>query len=198
MGRLFDAAAAILGLRNRSTYEGQGAMELEAVASEGGRVRGDELAEAFPPDPRFTIPFQVGQDGPYVMDPLPLLSALGRARQEGVPPSTLAQAFHLAVARVGAELAARICQEEEMRTVALSGGVFQNALLLTAIRSLLERGGLRVLVPRCLSPNDGAISYGQAAVAVARLCSRERGDTEADGGRDAWKSRVLEPAGKGG
>ncbi len=66
----------------------------------------------------------------------------------------------------------RACEHVSVDRVALSGGVFQNALLLTRITERLEAAGLTVLVPRALSPNDGAISYGQAAVAAAIL-SRE-------------------------
>jgi hydrogenase maturation protein HypF len=170
MGRLFDAAAAVLGLRNRSAYDGQAAIELEAAA--GGPRGGEEtgggewLARK---DTGISLPYQKESEGLYVMDPIPLLSALGRGRLTGDPLPKLARAFHAAVARTGADLAEAICREEGLETVVLCGGVFQNALLLTATRTLLEGAGLRVLAPRLLSPNDGAISYGQAAVAAAIL-----------------------------
>jgi hydrogenase maturation protein HypF len=194
MGRLFDAAAAVLGLRNRCAYEGQAAMELEAVAGGLGGVRAaareagtgrmagmhfvggqrqgaDGPAE---PDPH-GLPFPAERDasGVYLMDPLPLLSALGGARRRGSSVGELARGFHAAVARTSAGLAARVCEEEGISVVVLSGGVFQNALLLQTVRGMLEERGLRVLIPRALSPNDGAISFGQAAVAAARLRSRE-------------------------
>jgi hydrogenase maturation protein HypF len=176
VGRLFDAAAAVLGLRNRSAYDGQAAMELEAVAGgppgSGKTGEGKGLAGA---DAGFSLPYQKDSEGLYVMDPLPLLSALGRARLRGDSLSGLARAFHAALARTGADLAESICREEGVETAVLCGGVFQNALLLTATRTLLEEAGLRVLVPRLLSPNDGAISYGQAAVAAAVLRSGKGG-----------------------
>jgi hydrogenase maturation protein HypF len=109
----------------------------------------------------------------FIMDPLPLLSALGRARQDGVPPALLATGFHTAVARTSADLAARVCEEEGLSTVVLCGGVFQNALLLRTVKGMVENMGFRVLTPRLLSPNDGAISYGQVAVAAARLRTRK-------------------------
>jgi hydrogenase maturation protein HypF len=154
MGRLFDAAACALGLRTESLYEGQAAMELEALA---GTTVGVEL------------PFPV-RDG--IMDPVPLLVALAEARANGVGLAALAAGFHDAVARAAAALAARAATGANVRTVALGGGTFQNVRLLDHLICLLEAEGLRVLRPRRLSPNDGAISYGQAAIAAARL-SRE-------------------------
>ena len=84
----------------------------------------------------------------------------------------LAACFHESVARACAEVAVSVAAEEGIDTVALGGGSFQNARLLSSVRMRLEAKGLRVLVPRQLGPNDGAISYGQAAVA-ASLLSRE-------------------------
>jgi hydrogenase maturation protein HypF len=174
MGRLFDAAAAVLGLRNRCSYEGQAAMELEAAAGGPGSGREEEDEGMLGVWPE-TILFPVEREasGMRVMDPLPLLSGLGRARQSGLPLAPLALHFHRVVARTSADLAATVCEEEGITSVVLSGGVFQNALLLGTLESMLERRGLRVLVPRLLSPNDGAISFGQSAVAAARLRSRE-------------------------
>ena len=156
MGRLFDAAAAVLGIRRTSGYEGQAAMELEALAM---RDAGGGL-----------LPFPVRETGPgFELDPLPLLEALGDLSHRGVDPAVLAASFHRTVAH-GAVQVARWCAAlAGVDTVALGGGSFQNALLLTQIRDGLERARLRVLIPRRLGPNDGAISYGQAAVAAARL-----------------------------
>jgi len=159
MGRLFDAAAAILGVRSVAQYEGQAAMELEALA--GNR-------------PEEPLPFPARQtaDAIWELDPLPLLVALGEAVARGGDRGALAAAFHESVAAGAAELAARCAADRGLTTVALGGGCFQNARLHEVIRRRLEHRGLRVLVPRRLSPNDGAISYGQAAVAAA-LLSRE-------------------------
>ncbi len=156
MGRLFDAAAAVLGIRHVSLYEGQAAMELEA------------LAGCLPATP---LPFPIVEDegGVYLLDPLPLLIALGSLRAHGHDIAVLAARFHESVAHATLALVSRVAQATSLTTVALGGGVFQNARLLTRTHELLEEAGLQVLLPRQLSPNDGAISYGQAAVAAAVL-----------------------------
>ncbi|MFE9656436.1 carbamoyltransferase HypF [Micromonospora sp. NPDC006431] len=152
-GRLFDAVAAILDLHDRVTYEGQAAIALEQRAD---------------PDERGGYP--VGVAGP-----VPLLDA-GRDLVRyvvddllaGVDPGRIAARFHhgLADAVVGAAGAVR--ERTGLATVALSGGVFQNVLLLDRVVSGLERDGFRVLVHSRVPPNDGGISLGQAAVAAAR------------------------------
>jgi hydrogenase maturation protein HypF len=155
MGRLFDAAAAVLGVRHVSRYEGQAAMELEALA-------GSRSAEP--------LPFPIVDDSDVrVMDPLPLLTALGERAVAGGTMEDLAASFHESVAEAGADVATRVCADAGIRTVALSGGVFQNARLLVSTRRRLEQRGLVVLAPKELGPNDGAISYGQAAIAAAML-----------------------------
>ena len=83
----------------------------------------------------------------------------------------LAAVFHKSVAEYGASLAARVAAAEGLRTVVLSGGVFQNARLLASVRRRLAARGLEVLVSALLPPNDRAISYGQAAIAAARLAA---------------------------
>ena len=160
LGRLFDAAAAVLGVRTVSRYEGEAAMELEALAGRRG-------AQPFP------FPAALGRDGVWVLDPLPLLVALGEGRIAGVGLAELAARFHESVAAAADSLAARIAAQVGLRTIALGGGCFQNARLLVSLVARLEARGLRVLVPRRLGPNDGAVSYGQAAVAAALLDSEE-------------------------
>lgn len=160
MGRLFDAAAAVLGVRLRNEYEGQAAMELEALA---GRM---------PAEP---LPFPLEEaEGRLALDPLPLLAALGELRQRA-PAGQLAARFHESVAAGATALAVRACEESTLDTVALGGGVFQNARLTASLRSRLRERGLEVLEARELGPNDGAISYGQAVVAAARLTTEEGG-----------------------
>jgi hydrogenase maturation protein HypF len=155
MGRLFDAAAAVLGVRQRASYEGQAAAELESLA---GALR------AHP------FPFPVTErEGRLVLDPLPLLVALGEARRSGDDVDLLAARFHESIVHACADVARSVAGATGIQVVALGGGSFQNARLLSGIRRRLEEAGLRVLVPRLLPPNDGAISYGQAAVAAALL-----------------------------
>lgn len=159
MGRLFDAASAILGIRQHTSYEGQAAMELES------------LAGAQPAEP-LTVPLRETGDS-LVLDPIPLLAALGEQRQRGVDAGLLAARFHESVVRAAAAVAIIVADGAGIDTVALGGGSFQNARLLSGVRARLEARGLRVLVPRQLGPNDGAISFGQAAVAASLL---SRGD----------------------
>jgi hydrogenase maturation protein HypF len=160
MGRLFDAAAGVLGLRAHAHYEGQAPMELEALA--GSR----------PADP---LPFPATlEDGRWQLEPLPLLAAIEERRWRGGDPADLAARFHESVAAGTAAVVDRIAASSGVRTVALGGGVFQNARLLASLAARIERLGLEVLLPGALSPNDGAISFGQAALAAATL-QRERG-----------------------
>jgi hydrogenase maturation protein HypF len=161
MGRLFDAAAAVIGLRRHASYEGQAAMELESLA---GRR------------PATEYPCRVLEaGGRLVLDPLPLLAVLGSRRQRGADPADLAADFHASIAWASTKLILRLAESTGLGTVALAGGVFQNARLLESMRGRLEWSGLRVLTPRQLSPNDGAISYGQAAVAAALLSAEAEG-----------------------
>lgn len=156
MGRLFAAAAAVLGVRRISQYEGQAAMELEALA---GRRR---LAP---------LPFPIRDGGRvnWIMDPVPLLVALGDRLSAGDDVADLAARFHDSVARTTVAIVERAREASGIQTVALGGGVFQNRRLLSTVRKLLEDLKFRILIPQCLSPNDGAVSYGQAAVAAALL-----------------------------
>ncbi len=150
IGRLFDAVAALCGIRAEVNYEGQAAVELEGIAdtTEAGEypLPGDELLDA-----RETV--------------RAILADLGA----GVGVPVVAARFHNGVGRATARACARIAEAEGTDRVVLSGGVFQNRLLLERTTEALERAGLRVLVPRLLPPNDGGIAFGQAAVAAASL-----------------------------
>jgi hydrogenase maturation protein HypF len=156
LGRLFDAAAALLGIRSVSRYEGQAAMELEAAATGvPGRV----------------LPFPIVEDGDgaSVLDPLPLLRALAAEHRAGRSVAECAADFHESVVHATSRLAVDLCARAGLGTVALGGGCFQNARLLDGLASALSNEGLVVLIPRALGPNDGAVSYGQAVIAAARL-----------------------------
>ena len=162
MGRLFDAAAAILGICERATYEGEPAIELEAAAwralgSRTIRPIGDQTGALTP------------IDGSPVLDSQPLIEALLDGIEAGAPTDKLALDFHIAIARASARIASEICAREGLDTVALSGGVFMNRLLLQLLTRELQNAGLAVLVPHTIPVNDGCIAYGQAAVARARL-----------------------------
>ena len=167
MGRLFDAASAVLRVHRGRQFEGQAAMELEGLA---GRRSGRALA----------LPLDTSSDV-WQLDPLPLLIELGERRSSGADPGQLAADFHASVIAAAARLAARSCERFGVTTVALGGGVFQNARFATELPASLEAVGIRVLFPRELSPNDGGVSYGQAAVAAACLAA-EAGGSAATGG----------------
>ena len=152
MGRLFDAAAAILGICGQATYEGEPAIELEAAA---WRALDGKIAR-FPDDNvGYSTSGPSWLDGPDVLDQKALFEAL----LEGIE----------AVARSSARIATEICAREGIDTVALSGGVFMNRLLLQLLTRELKSAGLTVFVPHTVPVNDGCIAYGQAAVASARL-----------------------------
>ena len=166
MGRLFDAAAAILGICGQATYEGEPAIELEAAA---WHALDDEIAH-FPDDSAgYFASGPSWLDGPYVLDQKALFEALLEGIEAGAPVDRLALDFHVSVARSSARIASDICAREGIDTVALSGGVFMNRLLLQLLTRELKSAGLTVLVPQTVPVNDGCIAYGQAAVARTRL-----------------------------
>lgn len=166
MGRLFDAAAAILGICDKATYEGEPAIEFEAAA---WRALDNEIAH-FPDDNAdYFASGPSWLDGPYVLDQKALFEALLGGIEAGAPANRLALDFHVAVARSSARIASDICVHEGIDTVVLSGGVFMNRLLLQFLTRELKSAGLTVLVPHTAPVNDGCIAYGQAAVASARL-----------------------------
>lgn len=166
MGRLFDAAAAILGICDKATYEGEPAIELEAAA---WRALDNEIAH-FPDDNAgYFASGPSWLDGPYVLNQKALFEALLGGIEAGAPADRLALDFHVAVARSSARIASDICVHEGIDTVALSGGVFMNRLLLQLLTRELKSAGFTVLVPHTVPVNDGCIAYGQAAVARTRL-----------------------------
>jgi hydrogenase maturation protein HypF len=152
-GRLFDAAAAVLGVRDAINYEGQAAVELEQLADPAelagypvGIEEGDQLRV-------------VGAD---------LIRAVAEDIGAGVAAAIVAARFHNGVAAAIARTCTILRSRTGLGVVALSGGVFQNLLLLDRTVSRLEANGFRVLVHARVPPNDGGISLGQAAVAAAR------------------------------
>ena len=156
MGRLFDAASTVLGLHSGRQYEGEAAMKLEALA-------GDRAGHAL------DMPIVEAPDGTWTFDPVPLLVGLGERRRHGADPADLAADFHDSIVATTTRLVCRARERTGVGVAALGGGVFQNTRLSDMLAAALEAQGLRVLLPRMLSPNDGAVSYGQAAVAAARL-----------------------------
>ncbi|MFA1551428.1 carbamoyltransferase HypF [Actinomadura chokoriensis] len=151
MGRLFDAVAAALGVRDRVDYEGQAAIELEQRA-----------------DPAVHTAYSATITDRFVVRGRDLLEAVVSDLKTGVPVPTIAARFHNGVAALIVGAASRIREERGLGVAALSGGVFQNMLLLERAVSGLEDAGFEVLTHHRVPPNDGGISLGQAAVATAR------------------------------
>lgn len=166
MGRLFDAAAAILGICGQATYEGEPAIELEAAA---WRALGSESICPTGNMASFSVTESSSPDDCHVLNSRPLFEALLEGIRAGVPAGRLALDFHDAVARASARIANEICAREGLDTVVLSGGVFMNRLLLQLLSRELKSMGLTVMVPHSVPVNDGCIAYGQAAIARARL-----------------------------
>jgi hydrogenase maturation protein HypF len=157
MGRLFDAVAAICGVRASVNYEGQAAVELEAACAAGAEGR-YEIAV-------------VENAGSIVLDPREAVRALAADVEAGEPVGVIASSFHSAVSSATVRACTRAAAAEGTERVVLSGGSFQNRRLLQAVSSGLTDAGLRVLVPAQLPVGDGGIAYGQAAVAAARMAT---------------------------
>ncbi len=155
-GRLFDAVAALCGIRAEVSYEGQAAIELEAIAA---------LAPPVDPAAAYPMPLLDEQPGPMVIDARETIRAILDDLERGVGPELVSARFHAGFAAATVEAALRAAERNGLDAVALSGGVFQNRLLLEAVASGLTGRGLRPLIPLQLPAGDGCISYGQAAVA---------------------------------
>jgi hydrogenase maturation protein HypF len=164
MGRLFDAVAALLGLRESVWYEGQAAIELEAQALlvvEKGWISKWEKPVA-------SYPFVIDQEG-RELRVLPMIQALVRDLERGLAVPLIAWRFHIAIAEMLAEACEQVRQQTGINTVVLSGGVFQNRLLLELLIMRLEQRAFQSFFNQCVPPNDGGISLGQAAIAATRL-----------------------------
>ncbi|MGI8904165.1 MAG: carbamoyltransferase HypF [Solirubrobacteraceae bacterium] len=164
MGRLFDAVAALCGLRASVNYEGQAAIELEAACD---------------PAERGAYPFAVGECGSgeggggepamIVLDPRATVAAVAADVVAGTAVGVVASRFHAAVAAGTVAACRRAAAAQGTDLVVLSGGVFANRRLVESVACGLQAAGLRALTPELLPCGDGGIAYGQAAVAARRL-----------------------------
>ena len=159
MGRLFDAVASLLGVRHRIDYEGQAAIELEVLADSASAG---------------TVKLRMDVRTGGVIDPTGMVRAMVSALRAGVEPAVLAAGFHDAVADAVSEVVTLVAGE--VRLVGLTGGVFQNVLLLRQCRQRLQQAGFEVLTHRLVPPNDGGLALGQAAVSVLTALDEERGE----------------------
>jgi hydrogenase maturation protein HypF len=155
IGRLFDTVAALLGFTREITFEGQAAMWLEHLARQSRAVD--------------TYPFPISNDE---LDFAPLLESIIHDRLLGRGPADIARAFHRSIAAAVCCAADRLSEAHSIDTVVLSGGVFQNELLLADIQLLLSLKPIRIWTNSAVPPNDGGISLGQAAIACMNSPSR--------------------------
>jgi hydrogenase maturation protein HypF len=154
-GRLFDAVSALLGVRSSISYEGQAAIELEALA-ERGRISAP-------------YPYLLQGDDCRSLDFAPAFAAICADLACGRQSADIARAFHRTVAAAAFELCSWIREATGVARVVLSGGVFQNRLLTEDLMQLLEAGGFACHRHRLLPPNDGGLALGQAAIAGQRM-----------------------------
>lgn len=151
MGRLFDAVSALIGIRQKATYEGQAAIELENLCN--------PLEELF-----YEIPIQNGR-----INSLALYPQISRDYLSGITPDIISARFHNSIAHVCSQVCETIRKESSINTVALSGGVWQNITLLNKTLKLLSKNGFSVLIHHNIPANDGGISVGQILVAAANF-----------------------------
>ena len=156
MGRLFDAVASLVGLRQTVNYEGQAAIELEASI---------DTQAAFEPYSFNLVP-AVGGIGPLMIDPAPLFSQILADLRSGLPIGTIAARFHTGTAQMVLEVCRWVRQTSGSDQVALSGGVWQNTALLAHTLQLLEADGFQVFTHHWVPPNDGGLALGQALAAI--------------------------------
>jgi hydrogenase maturation protein HypF len=154
-GRLFDAVAALIGVRTKISYEGQAAIELEA------------LAERCTPSAAY--PFSVTSGDCHRIDFAPMIAAICADLTAGREKAAIARDFHLTVAKGILEMCARIREESGTSRVVLSGGVFQNRLLTEEAAQLLTGAGFQTYCHRLVPPNDGGLALGQAVIAGLKL-----------------------------
>ncbi|MBD2183538.1 carbamoyltransferase HypF [Planktothrix sp. FACHB-1355] len=154
-GRLFDAVAAALGIcRDLASYEGQGAIELEALV--------DNISE------ETGYPFEIISAPIFYLEPRPMWQALLTDLQTGVCQSAIATRFHLGLAKAIASMVVRLQETHSFTQVALTGGVFQNQVLLEQVSQQLNVMDLTVLTHSLVPANDGGLSLGQVAIAAAK------------------------------
>jgi len=154
LGRLFDGIAAITGIRSRVYFEGQAAMEMEMAAG--------QVTEA-----HYNYEWEAGEY--YRIMPRPIVRGVVEDLLKGIRPSEISAKFHCTLIRLFSDICEIVSRERDIKRVVMSGGVFQNAILLTGLTKALEDRGLQVFSHRIVPTNDGGICLGQAMAAVAIL-----------------------------
>ena len=171
-GRLFDAVAAAIGIcREQCSYEGQPAIEMEALIDEKLLNKRKES---------LTYPFKLNfLDSIYYINPQPMWKALLNDLQQKTAAKIIAEKFHLGLAFAIVKAVNTLRQQHPIDCVALTGGVFQNRILLQQVTNRLQASGIKVLTHSLVPCNDGGLSLGQAVIAAARYLE-ERGGREND------------------
>jgi hydrogenase maturation protein HypF len=155
-GRLFDAVASIVGIRDEVNFEAQAAIELEACAQPGVDA---------------SYPFEISAGSPWQIDVRPMMEQIVRDVVAAKPVGWISAAFHNTVAAIVVEMCLRLRSEEHIDRVCLSGGTFQNVYLVERAVACLRAKGFQVFLHSKVPPNDGGISLGQAVIANAALKS---------------------------
>ncbi|MEH2028531.1 MAG: carbamoyltransferase HypF [Nostoc sp.] len=162
VGRLFDAVAAAIGIyREECSYEGQAAIAMEAIVDVSS-LNNDKETLIYP----FSFSFS---DSIYCIDPRQMWQALLNDLQQQIPQPVMAAKFHKGLANVIVEMVKHLTQENLINQVALTGGVFQNCILLKEVTKRLETLEIKVLTHSLVPANDGGLSLGQAVIAAAQL-----------------------------
>ncbi len=162
-GRLFDAVASLVCGRTSISYEAQAAMELEALATRELETRAGACTDLDAISCRFSL--ERGEQ-PWVLSPARAVSQVIAGVGNRIRPGQLALSFHQGLADGMVRTAAGLADDQELTAAALSGGVFQNRLLLRLVKAGLRSRGIRVLVHGQVPPNDGGIALGQAVIAL--------------------------------
>ena len=167
-GRLFDAVSAVLGIRRASSFEGEASTQLQFAAQRWETAERAKTADLSAPG-QYLFDRQDSREGRYLLASGLLFEKMVRGRQQGMNRDYLAWTFHRILADMIVEACLKAGRETGIGTAALSGGVFQNTLLLGMCIKDLEEAGFRVLRHHMIAPNDGGIGLGQAAYGLEWL-----------------------------
>jgi len=159
MGRLFDAVASLIGVKDRVSYEGQAAIMLDALAKSVA-VSG-------------SYPFEISADsqGVWIVDTRPIILSIVREINSGIEKGHMARRFHSTLVEIVSNVCSKVTKITEIRNVVLSGGTFMNELLTTEVSDRLTRQGLQVYRHRLVPPNDGGLCLGQLIIAASQMNS---------------------------
>jgi len=178
LGRLFDGIAAIMGLHKKVSFEGQAALALEALAREASMSEPSSVSDALSGEAPSggAYRYAIDRDGDsFVLDFFPLVCGVVKDLQASLALAQIALRFHNTLAIAFTEMAVLIRQETGLERVVLSGGCFQNGILLEGCEKELSQHGFAVFSHSLVPTNDGGVAFGQAIIAAARYEQGEQG-----------------------